>query len=34
MGLKDKLNDFAIKSAFEKIFNLFDKDHSGFLESN
>ncbi len=34
MGLKDKLNDIAIKSAFEKIFNSFDKDNSGFLESN
>jgi hypothetical protein len=33
MGLKEKLNDIAIKSAFDKIFNSFDKNKSGFLES-
>jgi hypothetical protein len=31
MGLKDKLNDLVIKNVFDKLFNEFDKDHSGTL---
>lgn len=34
MGWKDKLNDLAMKQAFDHIFNIFDKDHSGYLQPN
>lgn len=31
MGLRDKLNDMALKSVYDKLFNSFDKDNSGSL---
>lgn len=33
MGWRDKLDDFAMKQAFDHIFNMFDKDHSGYLQA-